>query len=341
MLDGLLLVALALAGLHGANAQISSNATCLPSWADLYNSKGQSPCLVAAYLAAACNGGQYSVSAIEKGQHYIGPTADLVTPCLCSSVTYMMMGACSTCQNTTVITWEDWSSACSDVYFDTYPEDINQDTAVPGWAFENVTASNDIFNPSNALSDNAPESTATRSQTTQTGTGTNAFNSATATSPVGGSNGSSGSSGTNAGAIAGGVVGGVVGAALIALGVFFLLRHQRNQHTRVIGGGAGTDLASSPYDGPSPGGQHSPLMGQKEEYTMPVPYTPHAVGYDQTSPMPQPKLYDPNDPSTFPTSPAPALINNQMTGQTYTSNYPPPGIAPGNASGMYRGVAEV
>lgn len=59
---------------------------------------------------------EYDVSALNPGEHYIGPTGLFVDPCQCSTVMYSMMGACSACQNATIITWTAWDAACSNVY---------------------------------------------------------------------------------------------------------------------------------------------------------------------------------------------------------------------------------
>ncbi|KAI5119184.1 hypothetical protein M0805_000638 [Coniferiporia weirii] len=340
----LALAVLGLVGLQRTAAQVTSNATCFSNLEGLYNSKGQSPCLVAAYLGSACNGGQYDVSALIDGQHYVGPTTAQANPCLCNTVIYSVMGACSTCQNGTIITWDSWSAACSNVYIDTFPEDIPADSAVPGWAYENVTITG-LYNVTEALDDDSPESTATHVQTTQTAVGSSSSPGSTlpASGSGSGSNGSHKSS-SNTGAIAGGVVGGVVGAALIGLGAFFLWRRNRaNANARAAGSGAGAGgVGGSPYGA----GSGSPMMGARDEYA-PVPYTPNAYGHGQAESFGgQPKLYDPSDPSTFPTSPEPPTLASQHTGHTF-------GGAPHNGSGfvsvqnsggnqgMYRGVAEV
>ncbi|EJD02472.1 uncharacterized protein FOMMEDRAFT_21188 [Fomitiporia mediterranea MF3/22] len=343
--------ALVLGALRGIQAQITSNATCLSNWADLYNSKGQSPCLVGAYLGGVCNGGQYDVGALEDGQHYIGPTPLIANPCLCSTVMFSVMGACSTCQNATIITWSSWSSSCDTVYVATFPMDIPSDTAVPGWAYENVTVTG-TFDVNQALQDNSPESTATFVQQTNSGTRTSGTATGTATSPIGDNDGNSGEKKkTNTGAIAGGVVGGVVGLALIALLIFFLMRRNKNKNKGYANGGANVNLTGSTY-----GGYNNGLdMVHKDEY-QPVPYTPNA--YDGNVPVSggamgsppmaqQQKLYDPNDPSTFPTSPAPpGSIPNQTTGQSFTPSFPQPSTHSGvpthdSSQGAYRGVAEI
>ena len=48
---------------------------------------------------------EYDVGSLLEGEHYIGPTPLNENPCLCSTVMYNVMGACSTCQNATIITY--------------------------------------------------------------------------------------------------------------------------------------------------------------------------------------------------------------------------------------------
>ena len=44
-----------------------------------------------------------TISPLPVGYHYIGPYVDDAQPCLCNSVTYNLMAACSICQNLTFI----------------------------------------------------------------------------------------------------------------------------------------------------------------------------------------------------------------------------------------------
>ena len=112
-----------------------------------------------------------------------------------------------------------------------FPEPIPADTAVPGWAYENVTTEGQ-FDINQALADHcmfsqncilkvltfslAPESTATGLPKTASAPGGSPTSPATPSS-------SSGKK-SDTGAIAGGVVGGVVGVAILAGLGFFLIR---------------------------------------------------------------------------------------------------------------------
>ncbi|KAF8843546.1 hypothetical protein BDN67DRAFT_1008735, partial [Paxillus ammoniavirescens] len=144
----------------------TSNAVCLTSFNWMDNSKGQNPCLVAAYLQGACNGGQFSVDSLPVATHYIGPTADEQNPCQCSTVTYTTISACGVCQNRTIIGWSSWDFNCSTVYPSIFPMDIPSGTAVPAWAYQDVVTS-DLFNTTLAeVTGDNPESTATHVQST-------------------------------------------------------------------------------------------------------------------------------------------------------------------------------
>ncbi|KIM48890.1 hypothetical protein M413DRAFT_438063 [Hebeloma cylindrosporum] len=77
---------------------------------------------------------------------------------------------------------------------------------------------------------------------------------------------------TNVGAIAGGVVGGVVGLALIVGLIFWLLRRR----------------AKTPS---APSSSYDPVMASQN---------PASLGGTSYTSSPAPKVYDPNDPATFP-----------------------------------------
>ncbi|TDL21519.1 hypothetical protein BD410DRAFT_294400 [Rickenella mellea] len=145
------LAVLALTALPGVAAQ-TTNATCLSSYSFLYNSKGQSPCLVAAYAAGACAGGQFEVSALDDSELYTGPsvaTAD-TNICLCSSIVYSLMSACGVCQNRPWLTWNSWDTNCKTVYLTVYPKDVPEDTVIPTWAYADVAVSG-AFDPNVAM----------------------------------------------------------------------------------------------------------------------------------------------------------------------------------------------
>jgi len=281
------LLAIAAKVFVGVSAQATSNATCLPEYNWMSNSKGQNPCLVASYLQSACNNGDWSVVDLPPDTHYTGPTLDEVNSCQCSTVTYSMISACGICQNRTAEGWDAWSFNCtSEIYPEVFLDNIPSGTAVPAWAYLNVTAEN-VFNPSEAEAEaetNPPEST-----------GTSAPTASASSSPIGPpSSGSNKSS--NAGAIAGGIVGGLVGLGLVAGAIaIFLVRRRRAYRAPsasfgIYGNGA------NPIRSPPP---------MSQEYRHPV----YGDGV-QTSL----KLYNPSDPSTHPSSPPAPTIHTTDSG---------------------------
>ncbi|RPD61860.1 hypothetical protein L226DRAFT_535239 [Lentinus tigrinus ALCF2SS1-7] len=308
-----LLLALPLVASFLANARRGAaqgtSAVCDPGWDWMTNSKGQSPCLVSSYLFTPCSPASQSwVYPLTPGFHYNTPlnSTDSATPCRCNTVLYSMINACATCQGQLAYTipWATYAQNCSTVYLQKFPADIPLGTAVPAWAYLDITR-NGTFNPDAAeaiANQNKPDTTATVSVISSS---SSSISSPTApASTTGGANGSSpsGSAGqssaasskSDVGPIVGGVVGGVVGAIAIGLGIFFFLRHRRNQ-------------AKSQPTGPV-----EPAGGSEAQYAQYAQYPhPQYPAYDEKSPtqeviqplvQPSPKLYDPNDPSTFPTT---------------------------------------
>ncbi|KAF9246138.1 hypothetical protein BU15DRAFT_70254 [Melanogaster broomeanus] len=291
----------------------TSDVVCLSSFDWMDNSKSQNPCLVAAYLQGACNGGQFSVDALPVSTHYIGPTASEQNGCQCSTVTYATISACGVCQNRTIISWSSWDYNCTSVYPSIFPMDIPSGTAVPAWAYQDVITS-DMFNTTLAeLTGDNPESTATHVQSTGTLAATSASSvPATLTSvplvsstptPTPTSTTTS-SNNSNTGAIAGGVVGGVVGVAAIAGVIAYLvIRNKRSQTP-----------PSAQFTDPATAASYTNSM-----YGSTNPFVPPPAQ------MTQPRLYDPSDPTTFPTSPvSPTVLttpshNYQNSSISYTS----------------------
>ncbi|KAF9218335.1 hypothetical protein BS17DRAFT_87075 [Gyrodon lividus] len=302
----------------------SSDVVCLSSYNWMDNSRGQNPCLVAAYLQGACNSGQFTVDTLPSGTHYIGPTADEQNPCQCSTVTYATISACGVCQNRTIIGWSSWDFNCSTVYPSIFPVDIPSGTAVPAWAYQDVVTS-DMFNATLAdtTGDN-PESSATRVQSTGSAVATTTGGAVSAsltslpsvTSTPSATPTSSKSS--NTGAIAGGVVGGIVGLAVIA-GVitYFIIKKKRSQLP-----------PSAQFNDPATAASYTNSMYTTTNLLTPPP-----------AQMTEQRLYDPSDPSTFPTSPSSPTI---FTSPSH--NYQDPSINYSNQSGRpggYSGAPEV
>jgi len=197
--------------------------------------------------------------------YYQGPTVAQANPCACSSVFYSLLSACADCQSGKLLTWSAFKVNCNTVYPQIFVRGIPSGTAVPHWAYQNVTVE-DGFNSTLAqMQLDAPESTANAQPTT--------------TAPPSGSSNISSPKKSNAGAIAGGVVGGVVFLCLVFIAAFWFIRRRRR-------GVAPSNLV------PMPMGYHS----SGEITTFSATQTP--------------KLYNPADPSTFPSSPSSGMYNS-------------------------------
>ncbi|KAL4077735.1 hypothetical protein J3A83DRAFT_4186046 [Scleroderma citrinum] len=218
-----------------------SNVTCPPEYNWMNNSKGQSPCLIAAYVQSVCNYGSWTVDPLANYTHYIVTNAN---PCQCSSVTYSLMAACSICQGR---------------YYIAYPENIPSWTPVPHWAYQNVTTS-DFFNATVAqVVGGIPESTATQVTIT-------AITSTTPTSSITGgavsqfpTSSPSSSSKSNIGAIVGGAIGGIGLVANAAFITWFCIRHRRQ-----------TKPLSARYGGTN--SMYTAMKPFTPSATQPVPY---------------------------------------------------------------------
>ncbi|KAF8237709.1 hypothetical protein L208DRAFT_1388882 [Tricholoma matsutake] len=231
-----------------------------------FNSLGQSPCLMTSKLGSVCSG-TFNVPPLAPNGFYQSPVPLSDDKCLCNSVVYSLISACALCQSGTFLPWSTFQLNCTSVYT-ILPFDIPSDTKVPHWAYLNVTSS-DEFQPAaaNAVT-NAPESTHISTSATSTST--------SSTTSAGSS-----SSSSNVGPIVGGVLGAFVGLGLIAGLLFWWMRGRNRRQT-------------PPGPSPKPMTEHliDGSTSMTSNTTAPVLHT---------SPM---KLYNPSDPSTFPSFPA-------------------------------------
>ncbi|KAI0342879.1 hypothetical protein BDW22DRAFT_160241 [Trametopsis cervina] len=367
-------------GAREARAQ-GTNATCGSTFSWMTNSRGQSPCLQAAYLNGAClpDPQDAYVYSLPEDFHYRPPTAQVATPCQCSTVFYAMIGACAACQGREHLPWSAWETNCTTVYNDVWPVPVPPGTSIPDWAFIDV-ATPDTFNVTAAqalaLSDPAESSPAAAPPPPSTSSSVPPNSaSASAVPPAAPTTSSTGSSGngsgntsgggkkSNVGPIVGGVVGGIGGAALLAgLFAFFYTRHKRNTnlnnstttapYTDAYGGekpppGAPTGGAGE-YHGAYETTPYAPTQGEYQA----VPYSPTSGGGAGGGAVP---LYNPDDPSTFPGA-APMGSGSGYAPSHYTgvSQQHQPGLGQGQGQhqqfqqgqggfqpGRYTGVAEV
>ncbi|KAI9438025.1 hypothetical protein H4582DRAFT_230300 [Lactarius indigo] len=265
-------------------AQISApNCTSLSlQWS--LNSIGQNPCSVAANLLGTCHGGEFTLYPIQDSSYsYLGPPVEQgVNLCFCNTVVYNLLSACSVCQGGDLRTWSDYSHNCTKTMDpSTFPNPIPPETRVPRWALQDVTLVN-LWNATTAFTTgDTPEILpgeliSTSSSSSVSPTSSTSSSAPTSASPIS----TSSRSGSNTAAIAGGVAGGVVAIAVIAGLVFIFWRRQQR---------AQAPSAAFLVNGQSPPPSTSP-MSQVHS----APTYNHTQGSLMT-------LYDPNNPSTYPT----------------------------------------
>jgi len=258
-------------------AQAGDVAACASGWEWNQNSLGQDPCTISSMLDAGCRGiGSYSIPALNSTQNYVPPQKDNTydLTCDCNTVMYSLYMACSTCQGGMIYSWLRWITQCDSVYVTQYPIDIAPGTAVPRWAFYDVTTlPNQTYDDSVAIGigrdpEATPKQMSTLSLKSSTSGGSSPTHTGSGNSTVSGSK-------TNIGAIVGGVVGGVVLLIILAVVAFIFIRRQKqsgnNQPPQ-------TPVISEYYKGQ----QTSPMLSP----TTPIPpYSPY---------------YNPEDPMTYP-----------------------------------------
>jgi len=274
-LRGAMILYVALFALAAAPAVIaqSTNANCTDSNFDwVFNSRGQSPCQVVENLAARCDLGGFTLQPISAGGTYEGPIPGQNQTCHCTSIFYSLISACSACQDGSWITWTTYLQNCStNAYLTVYPAEIPRDTSVPHWAYLNVSASHNMFNPTSASIAVIAESTGL---------------------PVPTARSKSSSHTVGAGVIAGAVVGSILGTLLILGLLYGLYRWSQNRRTG-NNDGAESLAAQTRY-----------LTSASPILTLPTVSSP-PLSSPGTSPPPiselsHRKYYNPDDPTTHP-----------------------------------------
>jgi hypothetical protein len=153
-----------------------------------------------------------------------------------------------------------------------------------------------------------------------------------------------GSKKSNTGAIAGGVVGGV--AALAALGALLFFLHRKRSHQYSAPPAAApyspdANTTGFPHHTASPGPAMSEYTGAASSL-----HANHGPNSSISGPSGAPRLYNPDDPSTFPTAGTqgfdPFSTPTRPGGnESVYSGRLEPNRAPSTAPGGYRGYAEV
>ncbi|KAJ3490215.1 hypothetical protein NLI96_g1570 [Meripilus lineatus] len=189
-----------------------------------------------------------------------------------------------------------------------YGHVIPPGTAIPAWAYLTISDPSNPWNPvtARAVADsNAPESTAVPSSTSSP--------SSSSTIPVPPPTQSSSKS--NTGAIVGGVVGGVLGLAILCLLGFFLYRYLKNKERRKV-----STATPALFDPPST--QPSPAFMERKDQMSNYTASPGPPMSATHAPL---KLYDPEDPTTFPDYQQPMPPMPQMSP---SSGYTAPPASP-------------
>ncbi|KAI6153052.1 hypothetical protein BKA82DRAFT_4085441 [Pisolithus tinctorius] len=203
--------------LHPYLRIITSSAQCESGYEWMDNQETTPPCLLVAYVIAACVGNSWTQPALPPGSHYDGPSGQTVTPCYCSWSCYNLMMACTLCQgpnNTDSLqTWpafvQNCTSSDTDVYFPSSYSIAGNET-IPYWAaIDPTTWEAQIWNEQQAYQ---------YYQENKTDLNPNAPTSST---------GSTGSHSNNLGAIVGGTVGGAAFLLLLGFGTYILCKRRR------------------------------------------------------------------------------------------------------------------
>ncbi|KAF9562198.1 hypothetical protein CPC08DRAFT_391263 [Agrocybe pediades] len=160
---------------------VQANIDCLQSYSWAYNKNNQSPCDVSWSLIKECDStlgdltplpnwpdhsGYYNISTMYK------------TYCLCNTITYSLVSACSICQGQSYTYWSEWSDECDgQATLYEYKEPIPTGLDVPSWAYLDVTTKNyfdlnaafkNATASKNLLASNNPSSTQSESFVTPT-----------------------------------------------------------------------------------------------------------------------------------------------------------------------------
>ncbi|KAF5343927.1 hypothetical protein D9758_012121 [Tetrapyrgos nigripes] len=304
----------------------------------LKNSQGEDACAVGIQVGQICDPG-FTIPPITPSHFYSATQAGKTTECICSTVYFTLLTICGVCQGVDSLPWTTYSANCTAKTVsdgnvsDSFPVPIPPGVDIPHWAFTPLLQNGSI-DPLRIRADTQPDVTGTTSSTTSTP--------ATPSSPVTTSSpapsqsqasdsAGSGGGGTkpNAGAIAGGIVGGVVLLALLAALAFFIRRRNQN-NSRGLGATPAAEFGRPQkmmQTAPTTPGWTSPeTLRDSGGATMSNHYPDHSFG--SRSPTP-PKLYNPDDPTTFPlpisssilrpTSPPQPTINTTFSAFPHTA----------------------
>jgi len=212
---------------------------CSTAWSWSFNSLGQTPCAVAAYLQGACHDGVFTIPNLGAGNSYTGPTGtgDDNDLCKCNTVVYSLMSACDACQGAKWFSWDSWSRNCTATDpSTTFSNIIPSGTSVQEWAFLDVTKEGGTWDPVLAyqvgdgteVGAGGPGSLASPATPTTTQTAVPGLLSSQLASHAHGS-----SSSKKIAAITGGLLGGLAFLAAVVALLLWRARIRRRNATRV------------------------------------------------------------------------------------------------------------
>ncbi|KJA21933.1 hypothetical protein HYPSUDRAFT_41541 [Hypholoma sublateritium FD-334 SS-4] len=204
------------AGMRLESRAAQTSAICSSDFAWTQNSKGASPCQVAASVDALCNNGNWVIGALNSSVMYANPSPvnGTASICTCSWASYNLLSACIACQGFPEQTaqWTVYSFGCAGLESTTFfPANVTlpSSVAIPAWAQKNPTQwTDETFNTAEAKNISAegiPDFVSGAPSTTHKK--------------------------SNVGPIVGGVLGGLivlVGAAIVAF--WMIRRHRKVNH---------------------------------------------------------------------------------------------------------------
>ncbi|KAI6040046.1 hypothetical protein EDC04DRAFT_2567640 [Pisolithus marmoratus] len=196
---------------HPYLRNVVSPVVCESQYEWMNNQEGKNPCLVVAYVIAACVGDSWTQPALPTGYHYDPPNGSTATACYCSWSCYNLMMACTYCQSSNatdqLMTWPTFIQGCQTSYTEEYfPSGYTllANETIPYWAtIDPTTWTGQIWNEQQAFQDSQAGKADLQPSV------------------------SSGSHSSDLGAIVGGTVGGAAFLLLLALGIYILYKRRR------------------------------------------------------------------------------------------------------------------
>ncbi|KAJ3744841.1 hypothetical protein DFH05DRAFT_1491054 [Lentinula detonsa] len=258
----------------------SASISCVQyNWAS--NSLGQNPCDVAERLNSVCttSNGSYFVE-LTSDEDYTLSEEDQ-NPCLCTSVVYNLVSMCRLCQTDdgkVYPTWSQWSTNCSSLNTG-FPLGLPGDTAVPDWAYQDISES-DAFNETLAAEVATTDHSESSSSALPSSTSSVSPTSSSVRFPKG-PNG-------DTAVIVGSLLGGLIGLALLVAAILFFIRRRRR--SRMAPSTVYLEASHSKEDTASRG-RYTQVDALKTERA--VPDLPYNIVSDDHSSF----SFDPYDPS--------------------------------------------